>query len=95
MHFWYRPEEFKMFDGQYFVEKWSSRIALTAFVIGMGCYIPYMVFGPGLDLLAGTQLLHLDFDEASQYRREMMRNQERGQGNLLVLVASNFLFPLT
>lgn len=68
--------------------------AALSFLGGLVFYLPYMFFGPGFELLQGSQLFYLDFDEASDHRREMMRSLVAGQGYFRAQIAANGLFPL-
>lgn len=70
-------------------------IAGLSFFGGVVFYLPYMFFGPGFELLQGSQLFYADFDEASDHRREMMRSLVAGQGYFRAQIAANGLFPLT
>ena len=67
---------------------------MAALAGGIVLYVPYMFMGPGMELLHGTRLFHFDFDEASDYRREMMNNLQAGQGYFRAQAAANSLFPL-
>lgn len=69
--------------------------AALTMACGIAFYLPYMFFGPGFELLQGAQIFHSDFDEASEYRREMMNSLVAGQGYLRAQIAANGLLPLT
>lgn len=75
--------------------RWFMAFAATVFTGGVIFYIPYMVLGPGFELLQGAQLLHFDFDDAADHRREMLNSLAAGQGYFRAQIAANGLFPLT
>lgn len=70
-------------------------VGTLMFLIGLGLWAKYMLYGVGLSLALSTRFDYFDFSLAAAHRAEVRQGLQVGQGYYRALVASFSVFPLS